>query len=65
MGYSFDLLKANGGYDVGVYDDTFSLGPVYRVGEVFPLDSVPIYDATFNLDFAAQTITFNGNDTLV
>ena len=24
-----------------------------------------IYDAIFNLDFAAQTITFNGNDTLV
>ena len=65
MGYSFDLLKANGGYDVLVHEDDFNLGPVYHAGQVFPLASVPIYVATFNLDFAAQTITFNGNDTFV
>ncbi len=65
MGYSIDLLKASGGYDILVYDDDFSIGPLYRIAEVFPLGSVPIYNATFNLDFAAQTINFNGNDTLI
>jgi hypothetical protein len=65
MGYSIDLLKASGGYDVLVYKDDFEIGPLYHVGEVFPLGSVPIYNATFNLDFAAQTINFNGNDTLI
>lgn len=65
MGYSVDLLKASGDYDVVVDSGTWSEGPLLHFGETFPLGSIDIYNASFALDFAAQSITFNGNDTLI
>jgi hypothetical protein len=62
MGYSVDLLKASGGYDVVVDSGDWSVGPVWHTGDSVDLGSINLYDSTFGLNFAAQTIHFTGNE---
>lgn len=62
MGYSVALLQASGSYDVVVDSGDWSFGPVWSTGQTFPLASIGLYNATFGLDFASQTIGFVGNE---
>lgn len=68
-GYSVALLQANGDYDAGVgelsYSDDWSLAPVWTAGQTFPIVDISLYTETFALDFAVQTIVFNANDTVL
>jgi hypothetical protein len=55
IGYNFDLLKIS--YDAGLLGDG-TIGPVYNTGGTLPLGSVDVYDTTFGLNFADQTVGF-------
>lgn len=61
MGYNVDLLKASGGYDFLVDSGDWSVGPVWSTGQTFPLGAIDLYEASFSLDFASQSINFVGN----
>lgn len=65
MGYSVALLQASGGWDFGIDSGSWSEGPVWSTGQTFPLGSIGLYEDTFDLNFASQTILFNGNETLL
>lgn len=58
LGYVFDVLKLNGGYDIGIDSGPLSLGPVFSSSDTFPITAVGVYDNTFALDFGAQNLTF-------
>ena len=54
FGVQFDVLKLSGSYELLGVGDSFSLGPVFSVGDTVPLGSVDIYDNTFALNYASQ-----------
>jgi hypothetical protein len=58
IGYLFELLKISGGYDVVFASDSFQIGPVFSSSGSLPLGSVSVYNNSFALDFATQTVGF-------
>jgi predicted secreted protein len=58
IGYSFDLLKASGWWDVALDSGSWSEGPVYHTGGTMPVTSVEVYDSTFALNFGSQDLVF-------
>lgn len=65
FGYNIDLLKASGSYDVVFDSGDWSIGPVWSANGRFDLGSINVFDSTFDLDFASQTIHFSGNETMI
>lgn len=64
-GYSVALLQASGGYDVVVDSGSWSVGPLWSTSGTFPIASIGLFEDTFDLNFAAQTISFAGNENLL
>ena len=56
VGYNFDLMKID--YDAGLLG-AGTIGPLFNTGGTLPLGSVDIYDKTFGLNFADQTVLFS------
>jgi Ca2+-binding RTX toxin-like protein len=65
LGYSVDLLKASGDYDVGFDDGDWEIGPAWHDGATLPLASIDLVTMEFGLAFESQTILFNGNQNPV
>jgi hypothetical protein len=57
-GFQFDVLKASGGYDIGVDSGSFSLGPVFSVGDTANVVSFDLYNNTFALSFNSDDLAF-------
>jgi len=55
VGYNFDLMKID--YDAGLAGSG-TIGPLFNTGGTLPLGSVSVYDKTFALNFADQTVGF-------
>lgn len=62
VGYNIALLQASGSYDFLLDSGSWSVGPVWSTGDNFDLGSINLFDSTFDLDFASQTISFVGNE---
>lgn len=52
LGYDFAALQVSGGYDVGLFSGSFSVGPAYSVGESATVATVDVYENSFDLAFA-------------
>lgn len=65
FGYNIALLQASGSYDIVVDSGSWSVGPVWSTGDSFDLGSINLFDSTFGLNFASQTVNFVGNETLI
>jgi hypothetical protein len=56
VGYSFDLVKISGSYDIGVDSGGIDIGPLYHAGGSLPVADFGIYNETNALNFAPQSI---------
>jgi hypothetical protein len=57
VGYSFELLKASGSYDLfGIDSGSFSLGPVVNIDGDLTVATVDVYQDTFGLNFGSQDL---------
>jgi hypothetical protein len=60
LGYSFDLLKISGSYDVPPVgpSGTFSGSVFHSEGNTGPLASIDVFDSTFALNLSSQQVQF-------
>ena len=58
VGFQFDVLKASGGYNIGVDSGSFSLGPVFSVGDTADVANFDLYDTSFALNFGSDDLAF-------
>jgi hypothetical protein len=58
FGYSFDLLKIQGSYDVVVDSGTFNERVFHSEGNTGPLASIDVFDSTFALKLSSQQVQF-------
>lgn len=65
FGYNIDLLKADGWWDIGVDSGDWSEGPLWSVGDTFPVASIDLYESTFALQFQSQTLNFSANEVVI
>jgi hypothetical protein len=59
VGYSFDVLKLSGGYDIVVDSGSLELGPIWSSSNTYPITAVGVYDSTFGLEFESQNLVFS------
>ena len=58
VGFQFDVLKASGGYDIELDSGSFSLGPVFTVGDTADVATIDVYDTSFALNFGTDDLAF-------
>ena len=58
VGYSLDLFRLSGSYDVLFDSGSFNLGPLVDENGTTQAASISVFDATFPLDFASETASF-------
>jgi hypothetical protein len=57
VGYSFELFKASGSYDLfGIESGSFSVGPVVNIDDDLIVATVDVYQDTFALNFGSQDL---------
>ena len=59
---SIDLLKASGGWSIGVDSGDWGVGPVWHAGGSFPIASIELFDSTFGMNFEERTFGFQANE---
>jgi hypothetical protein len=58
IGAQFDLLTVSGSYDIEIYSDTFSFGPLISLGGSQTVASIDVFDDTFDLNFDSSGLNF-------
>lgn len=58
VGAVVSVLTLELGYEFGEFSDSITLGPLASLGASVPVASVEVYDATFALDYQANSYSF-------